>query len=71
MDWDGLISRTRRLNFDSDSDSSDSEGLDEDLVIRGIGGTVWLVKVPKAVMEVWTQIDKDGEHLATLRVYHE
>lgn len=62
--------RTRDSDLDSNSDSED-EGPNEDLVLRGVSGTVWLVKVPKAVMEAWTRVDKDGEHLATLRVYQE
>lgn len=70
MDYDDPVSRTRGSDLDSDSDSSE-EGPNEDLVIRGVSGTVWLVKVPKAVMEAWTKIDKDGEHLGTLRVYQE
>lgn len=62
--------RTRDSDLDSNSDSED-DGPNEDLVLRGVSGTVWLVKVPKAVMEAWTRVDKDGEHLATLRVYQE
>ncbi|KAG9104351.1 hypothetical protein FRC06_003397 [Ceratobasidium sp. 370] len=66
MDYDDAP-RTRGSDLDSNSDSDD-EGPNEDLVMHG-NGTVWLVKVPKAVMEAWTRVDKDGEHLATLRVY--
>lgn len=69
MDFDDAP-RARDSDLDSHSDSDD-EGPNEDLVIRGASGTVWLVKVPKTVMEAWTRIDKDGEHLATLRVYQE
>ncbi|KAG8697752.1 hypothetical protein FRC09_007657, partial [Ceratobasidium sp. 395] len=69
MDYDDLP-RTRGSDLDSNSDSED-EGPNEDLVIRGGSGTVWLVKVPRAVMEAWTRVDKDGEHLATLRVYQD
>ncbi|KAG8719660.1 hypothetical protein FRC08_002320 [Ceratobasidium sp. 394] len=66
MDYDDPP-RTRGSDLDSNSDSDD-EGPNEDLVIQS-GGTVWLVKVPRAVMEAWTRVDKEGEHLATLRVY--
>lgn len=61
---------THASDIESNSDSDD-DGPNEDLVISGTRGTVWLVKVPKAVMEAWTKVDKDGEHLATLRVYSE
>ncbi|CAE6410681.1 unnamed protein product [Rhizoctonia solani] len=70
MDYDDAAPRARESDLDSNSDSDD-EGPNEDLVIRGASGTVWLVKVPRAVMETWMRIDKDGEHLATLRVYQE
>ncbi|KAJ1307495.1 hypothetical protein OPQ81_001594 [Rhizoctonia solani] len=70
MDYDEAPPRARDSDLDSNSDS-DEEGPNEDLVLRGSTGTVWLVKVPRSVMEAWTKIDKDGEHLATLRVYQE
>ncbi|CAE6425166.1 unnamed protein product [Rhizoctonia solani] len=70
MDYDEAPTRARDSDLDSNSDS-DEEGPNEDLVIRGGSGTVWLVKVPRAVMEAWMRIDKEGEHLATLRVYQE
>ncbi|CAE6435212.1 hypothetical protein ACGC1H_002859 [Rhizoctonia solani] len=70
MDYDDSAPRARDSDLDSNSDS-DEEGPNEDLVIRGSSGTVWLVKVPRTVMEAWMRIDKDGEHLATLRVYSE
>jgi hypothetical protein len=70
MDYDDTAPRARDSDLDSNSDSDD-DGPNEDLVIHGASGTVWLVKVPRAVMESWMRIDKDGERLATLRVYQE
>ncbi|ELU40411.1 transcription initiation factor IIF, beta subunit domain-containing protein [Rhizoctonia solani AG-1 IA] len=70
MEYDEPAPRARDSDLDSNSDS-DEEGPNEDLVIRGASGTVWLVKVPRTVMESWMRIDKDGEDLGTLRVYHE
>jgi transcription initiation factor TFIIF subunit beta len=69
MDYDDPP-RARGSDLDSNSDSDD-DGPNEDLVMRGAAGTVWLVKVPRAVMEAWTRIDEEGKHLATLRVYEE
>ncbi|GAB1521892.1 hypothetical protein RhiTH_004991 [Rhizoctonia solani] len=70
MEYDEPAPRARDSDLDSNSDS-DEEGPNEDLVIRGASGTVWLVKVPRTVMESWMRIDKDGEDLGTLRVYHD
>ncbi|CAE6476358.1 unnamed protein product [Rhizoctonia solani] len=69
MDYDDAP-RGRDSDLDSNSDSDD-DGPNEDLMIHDNSGTVWLVKVPRTVMEAWMKIDKDGEHLATLRVYQE
>lgn len=69
MDYDDPP-RARGSDLDSNSDSDD-DGPNEDLVMRGAAGTVWLVKVPRAVMEAWTRIDEEGKHLATLRVYED
>ncbi|CAE6488393.1 Transcription initiation factor IIF subunit beta [Rhizoctonia solani] len=70
MDYDDPAPRARDSDLDSNSDS-DEEGPNEDLIIRGAHDNVWLVKVPRTVMEAWMRVDKEGEHLATLRVYQE
>ncbi|QRV75016.1 transcription initiation factor IIF subunit beta [Ceratobasidium sp. AG-Ba] len=69
MDYDDAP-RGRASDLDSNSDSDD-DGPNEDLVLRGVTGTVWLVKVPRTVMEAWTKVDEEGKHLATLRVYED
>ncbi|KAJ8088109.1 hypothetical protein AAF712_015965 [Marasmius tenuissimus] len=54
------------LNADGDSFPDP----DEQLMLDQGGGRVWLVKVPKFVMERWAAIDAEDVHLASLRVYH-
>jgi len=43
---------------------------DEPLMMDAGNGRVWLVKIPKYLMERWSNIDEEGIHLATIRVYH-
>ncbi|KDQ08727.1 hypothetical protein BOTBODRAFT_179648 [Botryobasidium botryosum FD-172 SS1] len=35
------------------------------------GGTVWLAKIPKSLLEAWLQVQEPGVHLGTLRVYEQ
>ncbi|KAF7972440.1 hypothetical protein HWV62_18018 [Athelia sp. TMB] len=44
---------------------------DEELMLDSGNGRVWLVKVPKHLMERWSAIDAGGVHLASIRVYSE
>jgi len=43
---------------------------DESLIMDTGGGRVWLVKIPRYLMERWSAIDAENVHLATIRVYH-
>ncbi|TFK61103.1 hypothetical protein BDN72DRAFT_478369 [Pluteus cervinus] len=42
---------------------------DEQLMLDQGSGRVWLVKIPKNLMERWASVDAEGRHLATVRVY--
>ncbi|KAF8621292.1 hypothetical protein AX15_007890 [Amanita polypyramis BW_CC] len=42
---------------------------DEHLMLDQGNGRVWLVKIPKFLMERWSAINADDVHLATIRVY--
>lgn len=44
---------------------------DEELMLDSGNGRVWLVKVPKHLMERWSAINAGGVHLASIRVYSE
>lgn len=43
---------------------------DEPLMMDAGNGRVWLVKIPRFLMERWSAIDAENVHLASLRVYH-
>ncbi|KAJ7668359.1 transcription initiation factor IIF, beta subunit-domain-containing protein [Mycena rosella] len=43
---------------------------DEQLMLDQGHGKVWLVKIPKFLLERWTAINKEDVHLATVRVYN-
>ncbi|TCD63740.1 hypothetical protein EIP91_004991 [Steccherinum ochraceum] len=43
---------------------------DEPLMMDAGNGRVWLVKIPRYLMEKWSSIDAEDVHLATIRVYH-
>ncbi|KIL62436.1 hypothetical protein M378DRAFT_1055660 [Amanita muscaria Koide BX008] len=42
---------------------------DEHLMLDQGNGRVWLVKIPKFLMERWSSIEADDVHLGTMRVY--
>lgn len=44
---------------------------DEPLMMDAGNGRVWLVKIPRFLMQRWSKIDAEGVHLATVRVYHD
>ncbi|KAI9061195.1 hypothetical protein FKP32DRAFT_1576737 [Trametes sanguinea] len=43
---------------------------DEPLMMDAGLGKVWLVKIPRHLMERWSAIDEEGIHLANIRIYH-
>ncbi|EIW57170.1 uncharacterized protein TRAVEDRAFT_168775 [Trametes versicolor FP-101664 SS1] len=44
---------------------------DEPLMMDAGLGKVWLVKIPRHLMERWSAIDEEGVHLASIRIYHQ
>ncbi|KAI0715817.1 transcription initiation factor IIF, beta subunit-domain-containing protein [Cerioporus squamosus] len=57
--------------FDSVPGGDDDRQPDpqEELGMDAGDGRVWLVKIPRHLMEQWSAIDEEGIHLATIRVY--
>ncbi|GAA5912552.1 hypothetical protein JCM5296_003478 [Sporobolomyces johnsonii] len=49
----------------------DDDGEDEDLDLTRAGQRVWLCKVPRFLMEKWSQVDQEGAILGRVRVYDE
>ncbi|KAH9924104.1 transcription initiation factor IIF beta subunit [Amylocystis lapponica] len=69
----GLEDFDIKTPFDSVNAANDDDNQpdpDESLIMDAGNGRVWLVKIPKHLMERWSNIDADDIHLATLRVYH-
>ncbi|KZT00944.1 transcription initiation factor IIF beta subunit [Laetiporus sulphureus 93-53] len=60
-------------HFDSVQGAHDGDSQpdpNEPLMLDAGNGRVWLVKIPKTLMEKWSKIDAEGVHLANIRVYH-
>ncbi|GAA5866746.1 hypothetical protein JCM1840_004247 [Sporobolomyces johnsonii] len=49
----------------------DDDGEDEDLDLTRAGQRVWLCKVPRFLMEKWSQVEQEGAILGRVRVYDE
>ncbi|TFL02107.1 transcription initiation factor IIF, beta subunit-domain-containing protein [Pterulicium gracile] len=62
--------------FDADNagrndDDDQMPDPDEPLMLDQGNGRVWMVKIPKNVMERWSALDAEDVHLATIRVYND
>jgi len=59
--------------FDAENGGPDDDSAqpdpDEELIMQSNSGRVWIVKIPRHLMEQWSAIDEEGIHLATIRVY--
>ncbi|KAJ6551580.1 transcription initiation factor IIF, beta subunit [Mycena capillaripes] len=56
--------------LDADNAEDDAQpDPDEQLMLDQGHGRVWLVKIPKFLLERWTAINAEDVHLATIRVY--
>ncbi|KAJ7318110.1 transcription initiation factor IIF, beta subunit-domain-containing protein [Mycena albidolilacea] len=56
--------------FDVPNDDDDAQPDPDEILMLDQGhGKVWLVKIPKFLLERWTAINKEDVHLATVRVY--
>lgn len=60
-----------RKPFDAETgnDEDAQPDPDEHLMLDQGNGKVWLVKIPKFLMERWASVNVEDAHLATLRVY--
>ncbi|KAI0280934.1 transcription initiation factor IIF, beta subunit-domain-containing protein [Russula aff. rugulosa BPL654] len=55
------------LGAQNDDDSQPDP--DEHLVLESGCGAIWLVKIPKFLMERWSKLDTEGVQLAKIRIY--
>ncbi|EJF58635.1 transcription initiation factor IIF beta subunit [Dichomitus squalens LYAD-421 SS1] len=67
-----MVEEEDSKRFDSvNGENEDSQpDPDEPLMMDAGNGRVWLVKIPRHLMERWSAIDEEGVPLATIRVYH-
>ncbi|KIY72452.1 hypothetical protein CYLTODRAFT_417851 [Cylindrobasidium torrendii FP15055 ss-10] len=68
---DAAADEDKKQPFDEDAPNDDDHQPDpqEHLMLDQGNGRVWLVKIPKALMERWSAVNAEDVHLATLRVY--
>ncbi|KAJ7250577.1 transcription initiation factor IIF, beta subunit-domain-containing protein, partial [Mycena rebaudengoi] len=59
----------KAFDVDAPGDEDAQPDPDEQLMLDQGHGRVWLVKIPKFLLERWTQINREDVHLATVRVY--
>ncbi|EMD31465.1 hypothetical protein CERSUDRAFT_119685 [Gelatoporia subvermispora B] len=72
MDDTVMDEDTKRFDAVNGGNEEDNQpDPDESLMMETGNGRVWLVKIPKHLMEKWSSIDQEGVHLATIRVYHQ
>ncbi|KAF8322552.1 hypothetical protein DL93DRAFT_2199406 [Clavulina sp. PMI_390] len=65
--------KSEKLERFDDAEMEDEAQDDPNEVLEsshdGLNGSVWLIKVPKKLMEKWSAVQEAGVHLATLRIY--
>ncbi|KAH8831735.1 transcription initiation factor IIF, beta subunit-domain-containing protein [Flagelloscypha sp. PMI_526] len=68
MDVD--VDEKKPLDEDLDADDGQPDP-DETLMLDQGHGRVWLVRIPKSLMERWAAVDSETQHLASMRLYPE
>jgi len=72
MDVDAPVDEKKPLaSLEEGNDDEAQPDPDEILQLESGSGKIWLVKIPKFLMERWSAIDGDNIHLATLRIWNE
>jgi len=69
---DGLTVDDEKKPFDvlgAQNDDDSQPDPDEHLMLESTCGPVWLVKIPKFLMERWSKLDTEGVRLAKIRIY--
>lgn len=69
MDLEGDDEVKKPFDSEAGHDDDNQPDPDEQLMLDQGTGRVWLVKIPKNLMERWAKLDTDGVHLASVRVY--
>ena len=64
-------SQTEKKPFEEEQPPDKEEPVpDETLEFTNGDGRIWLVKIPKFLMELWQKVSIPNTHLATMRVYN-
>ncbi|TFK49798.1 hypothetical protein OE88DRAFT_1662476 [Heliocybe sulcata] len=69
---DDVVMDDEKKPFDAEQGAQEEETQpdpNETLMVDAAAGRVWLVKIPKHIMERWSRIDADNIELASLRIY--
>jgi len=69
---DDLAVDDEKKPFDALGGQNDEDSLpdpDENIMLESGQGRVWLVKIPKFLMERWSKFDAEGVQLAKIRIY--
>ncbi|KDR76159.1 hypothetical protein GALMADRAFT_247378 [Galerina marginata CBS 339.88] len=67
---EGIEEEKKPFDAETAHDEDAQPDPDEHLMLDQGNGRVWLVKIPKFLMERWSAINVEDVHLATLRVYN-
>ncbi|VDC03053.1 unnamed protein product [Peniophora sp. CBMAI 1063] len=71
MDVDG-VKNEEKPDLDIDKDDFQHEEDPDEVMTIGTGqGKVWLVKIPKHILERWSAVNNPGVELAKLRIYND
>ncbi|KAF8878292.1 transcription initiation factor IIF, beta subunit [Infundibulicybe gibba] len=69
MDDSAIDDDKKPFDAEGGVDEDSQPDPDEHLMLDQGNGRVWLVKIPKFLMERWSAINAEDVHLATIRVY--
>ncbi|KIP04282.1 hypothetical protein PHLGIDRAFT_129621 [Phlebiopsis gigantea 11061_1 CR5-6] len=70
MDENDTAVEDEKKDFDAEQADESQPDPDEPLMMESGNGRVWLVKIPRHLMEQWSSVSEEDVHLATIRVYH-
>ncbi|KAK0500209.1 transcription initiation factor IIF, beta subunit [Armillaria luteobubalina] len=68
---DAATEEKKHFDAENPEDDDSQPDPDEQLMLDQGNGRVWLVKIPKSLMERWSAVNDEDVHLATIRVYNE
>ncbi|THH16875.1 hypothetical protein EW146_g3847 [Bondarzewia mesenterica] len=70
---DDIVQEDEKKPFDAELAGHEEETQpdpDEHIMLETGNGRVWVVKIPRFIMDVWSSFNVEGVQLATIRIYH-